>query len=138
LTTEEKQIMKMKVYQWQYDEIEAAVWNMKDARKWLYDNLEVAQYSFPADRGLEYIYIFFGTEEHMEDWRRKMGFDSRNVRHAMKPERIQGLRGIPVRIYDIDGDQTWYHKNFWDPKVRSTLDYIGHMQSMCGTVERVE
>jgi hypothetical protein len=129
--------MKMKVYQWQYDEIEAAVWNMKDGREWLNENLEIAQYSFPPDRGLEYIYIFFGTVERMEDWRRYMGFDSRYVRHAMRPDKIQGLRGIPIRIYDKDGDKTWYHQNFWLPEVRATLDYISHTQSMCGTVEDI-
>lgn len=128
--------MKLKVFQWQYDDIEAAVWHMKDSRKWLDENLEVAQYTYVKD--FPKIYIFFGSENSMEVWRFKLGFDARYVKHALYPEKLEGLRGIPVRVYDIDGEKKWYHQNYHDPKIRKTLDVMNHMQSMLGIVERID
>jgi hypothetical protein len=128
--------LKIKVYQWQYDDIEAAIWSMKDSRKWLDENLEVAKYSFPAD--LPYVYIFFGPENRMVEWSRFLGFEHRDVRHALRPDKIEGLRGIPVRIYDKTGDKTWYHQNYWLPEVQRTLGAMNQMSSNVGRLEKIE
>ena len=58
--------MKLKVYQWQYDQIEHAVWRMKDGELWLSENLEVVKYSYPA--GIPFIFVFFGPEENLKKW----------------------------------------------------------------------
>ena len=67
--------MKLKVYQWQYDDIEAAVWDMKDGVKWLDENLEIAKRTYISNsESLPYVYVFFGLEGHMEEWRKFLGF----------------------------------------------------------------
>jgi hypothetical protein len=60
------------------------------------------------------------------------------VRHALSPNKIEGFRGVPIRIYDKDGNKTWYHENYHDPEVQRTLKVINNIQSTCGKVERLD
>lgn len=129
--------MKLKVLQWQYDEIAHLVWRMKGSKEWLEANLDLAHYTYRLDE-FPRVYIFFGPENRMEQWRRREGFDKRDVKSAMAPDKIEGLRGIPVRVYDLDGDPNWFYENFMQPEIQRTLQCLVNMQSTIGIVERLD
>lgn len=125
---------KLKVSAWQYDEIEAIVnWN-PGGPEWFAEHVELEIQAY-AIENLPDVYIFFGPIERMDRWKAKnqnLFKEYDRVLHASQANKLQGSRAIVKRVYDIDGDRTWYWNNRLDEKVQWTLEVIYHTMSMNG------
>jgi hypothetical protein len=128
---------KLEVYQWQFDEIESCVWRTPGGPAWVEESLTLIQ-NENIFRLYEVVYVFFGPLANLLTWKRqmegKLGEYDRVV-HATQWNKIEGLRAMTKRVYDLDNDKTWYHTNYHDPEIRRTLEAMYQLESRYGRVE---
>lgn len=127
---------KLEVANWQFDEIESLVRLNPGGLEWVEANLVLKTYENVSHiEGLETLYVFFGTLDRMDIWKRQVEnhlnqYD--RVVHATQWHKIEGLRAKPKRVYDLDGDKKWYFANYHDLQVKRTLEAIYQLEYRYG------
>lgn len=125
---------KLKVCGWQYDEMEALVHHTPGGPEWFAEHVELEIQAYPIEN-LSDIYVFFGPIERMAMWEaqnKHLFKEYDRVIHATDNRKLQGSRAIAKRVYDIDGDRTWYWHNRIFENIQDTLNDIYQMESRQG------
>jgi hypothetical protein len=124
----------LEVSGWQYDEMEALIQNTPGGPEWFAEHVGLKVEAFVME-DLQDIYVFFGPLERLLKWKNankhKLGEYDRVI-HAYEHHKLQGVRAIVKRVYDIDNDRTWYWNNRYRDDVRSTLENIYHLETRNG------